>query len=229
MVMINSEGTLFDTRVEMQSSESTSFMTQPDPPSTTSPDVDLLWQLPAVYSNVRPSVLLFIDPAVADYATLVGGVKAGVEVIVLNPTLDGVEEITEFLMRRQGVTAVHIVSHGSPGRLFLGTSQLSLATLNGYAPLLRNWFHQHPDRPQFPPPHLLLYGCRAACDYVGLEFVHSLHYLTGAEVNASTTPTGHPDLGGDWNLDVTTSGAVLPLVFRLDTLQTYAGVFFRNC
>ena len=48
---------------------------------------------------------------------------------------------------------------------------------------------------------LLIYGCDLAATERGEQFVDSLARLTGADVAASDDPTGHADLGGDWELE----------------------------
>ncbi len=71
------------------------------------------------------SNIVFIDSAVEDCESLVAGVSAGAEVIVLDSEGDGVEQIAEVLANRTGISSVHIVSHGSPGTLQLGSARLS--------------------------------------------------------------------------------------------------------
>ena len=78
-----------------------------------------------------PTQIVFIDAGVEDLQLLVNGVIPGIETVVLNSDRNGIEQITEVLNQKPYST-VHIVSHGSPGCLYLGNSQLSLDTLNKY-------------------------------------------------------------------------------------------------
>jgi hypothetical protein len=78
------------------------------------------------------SLLFLIDAAVEDYPSLMAGTIPGVEAILLEPDRDGIEQITEILANCPDVTTVHLVSHGTPGCLYLGNSQLSLNTLANY-------------------------------------------------------------------------------------------------
>lgn len=57
---------------------------------------------------------MFVDPAVADQAALTANLKAGVEVIVLDATRDGVQQISEALAGRQDVSAIYIVCTAPP-------------------------------------------------------------------------------------------------------------------
>jgi len=64
----------------------------------------------------------------------------------------------------------------------------------------------------------------------GEEFITKLHHLTGATIYASTTKVGNAALGGNWELDVTTTTKVqnlkskIPSLFSPAALQNYAGV-----
>ena len=77
------------------------------------------------------TTVVFIDASVSDYQTLQTGVIAGVETVILSPNQNGIEEITEFLQQNTQITTIHIVSHGSPGCLYLGNSQLNLDNVTG--------------------------------------------------------------------------------------------------
>lgn len=41
--------------------------------------------------------IVFIDPTVADYQTLINGIKPDTSVVVLDPNKDGVQQITDAL------------------------------------------------------------------------------------------------------------------------------------
>jgi hypothetical protein len=126
--------------------------------------------------------IVFIDPAVTDYPDLVAGVRSNVEVIVLEAMADGVEQISSVLAQRQNLTAVHLLSHGSPGRVQLGTSELSLETIDRYSWQLQAWAEALTNKAE-----LLIYGCEVTQGDRGWVFVNMLHSLTGAIVTDSTT------------------------------------------
>ena len=160
--------------------------------------------------------VVFIDASVSDYQTLQTGVIAGVETVILSPNQNGIEEITEFLQQHPQITTIHIVSHGSPGCLYLGNSQLNLENISKYAELLPHWQSEN----------ILLYGCNVAAGDAGEEFIRKLHEITNATISASATKTGNAALGGNWELEVNIpENNVNYLVFRADTLNTYQGVF----
>ncbi|MEH1942283.1 MAG: DUF4347 domain-containing protein [Nostoc sp.] len=169
--------------------------------------------------NIENTGILFLDSSVNNYEILLKSVVSGIEVIVLESRQDGVEQITQTLLQRPRVESVHIVSHGSPGCLYLGNTQLSLSSLERYTQKLETWFS----------PSLILYGCNVAVGDAGEEFLHKLHQLTGANIAASTTPTGNAALGGDWNLQVQVGKDFsmpdpIALAFRQETLSSYMGI-----
>lgn len=167
-----------------------------------------------VQENLSSQTLVFIDANVADYQQLVQGAISGMEVVVLDTHSDGVEKITKILEQRSNIASIHIVSHGSPGCLYLGSSQLSLDTLDDYAQQLKSWFS----------PSILLYGCNVAAGDGGTEFVEKLHQITGAAIAASTQRTGNAALGGNWELEVTVGHIEPQLAFKPQLMANYSSV-----
>jgi len=182
----------------------------------------------------REQQIIFIDSQVKDYQFLAQGVLPGIQTVILNRNSDGIEQITEVLTQKNNYTSIHIVSHGSPGCLYLGNSQLSLDTLNQYQSELKTWFNIPPLSRgvrgdldllnQGVRGHILLYGCNVAAGDAGEEFITKLQAFTGAEIAASTTRIGNSDKGGNWQLDVTTSVDRPNLAFTKEAQQNYAGV-----
>ena len=168
--------------------------------------------------TVSAQRIVFIDATVGDRQTLVNNVAPGTAVVLLDANRNGVEQITETLALVDSIGSLHIVSHGAPGYLFLGNTQLSLETLSLYAPQIEQWNSAFSANPS-----ILLYGCNVAAGDAGAEFVESLHALTHANIGASQTLTGNAALGGNWQLEVTT-GAIAPLAFAAEALARYEGV-----
>ena len=83
--------------------------------------------------------LVFIDSNVEDYQSLISGVSPNAEVIILDETLNGIEQITERLAIKQNIEAVHIISHGSPGAVQLGANTLNSSNIESFAPQLQQW------------------------------------------------------------------------------------------
>lgn len=167
------------------------------------------------HSTLTPShqvaTVVFVDAGVDNYQQLVDGVIPSAEVFVLDREADGIEQISQVLQQRQDVGAVHIVSHGAPGCLYLGNTQLSLDTFNYYASQLQQW----------DVANLLLYGCNVAAGDAGAEFIAKLQALTGAEIAASKSLTGSAAKGGNWELEVTTGQLQPALVLQPEVIANY--------
>ena len=73
----------------------------------------------------------FIDPTVPDYESLVAGMGSNVEIIMLDATRDGMEQIAESLADRSGIDAIHLITHGAEGRLNIGTGALTHDSMTG--------------------------------------------------------------------------------------------------
>ncbi|MBE9258589.1 DUF4347 domain-containing protein, partial [Dolichospermum sp. LEGE 00246] len=161
-------------------------------------------------------IVVFIDPSVSDYQTLQAGVAEGVEAIALNPNQDGIKQITAVLRQHPEITTIHIVSHGAPGCLYLGNSQLNLDSISKYADLLQHWQSNS----------ILLYGCNVAAGDAGEEFIRKLHQITKASIRASATKTGNAALGGNWELEVSfpVTDGKKSVAFHPEVLAAYSGI-----
>ncbi|WP_172642155.1 DUF4347 domain-containing protein [Cylindrospermum stagnale] len=172
-----------------------------------------------LYQQPSATRLVFIDSQVEDYQSLIAGVLPETSVVVLEADRDGIEQISQVLASHQKVNSLHIVSHGAPGRVQLGNSQLSNKTLNRYAAQLKSWANILSNDTQ-----LLLYGCQVAQTDQGIAFIKHLSKLTGATVTASNNLMGSTFLGGDWELQVSTGAGDPPLAFRQEVMTAYTSV-----
>ncbi|WP_035368434.1 DUF4347 domain-containing protein, partial [Dolichospermum circinale] len=170
------------------------------------------------------TTIVFIDASLSDYHTLQAGIIEGVKTVIISPDQDGIEQVSQILQQHPHITTIHILSHGAPGCLYLGNSQLNLTNIHNYTQQLQQW----------QPQNILLYGCNVAAGDAGAEFIHKLHQITNATISASTTKTGNTALGGNWQLEVnipvtdveTFHGTSLHLSdIVADTLISYQGVF----
>ncbi|MBV5304912.1 MAG: tandem-95 repeat protein, partial [Chlorobium sp.] len=141
--------------------------------------------------------IVFISGDLPDLQTLLDGVKAGSEVHILDAESDELAQMAGILAGRTGFDAIHILSHGSAGQVQLGTTTLTSENLADYSSLLARIGSSLTVNGD-----LLLYGCDVAAGDPGKAFLHELAVATGADVAASTDPTGAASLGGDWGLEV---------------------------
>ncbi|MDZ8094716.1 MAG: DUF4347 domain-containing protein [Nostoc sp. DedQUE05] len=172
-----------------------------------------------LYEPIPATHLVFIDSQVENYQSLVAGVLPNTSVVVLDPDQNGIEQISQVLGTHREINSLHIVSHGAPGQVYLGNSQLSYQTLNHYARQLMDWANVLSADAQ-----LLLYGCEVGQTEQGKAFVQRLSELTGAVVAASDNLTGSTALGGDWELEVSTGTIVPTLAFQPEVMAVYASV-----
>ena len=176
--------------------------------------------------------IAFIDSAVPEAQVLANGIHPETEVIQLNARRSGVEQIAEALQNRS-VSAIHIISHGAPGCLQLGSSKVNADSIEGDRISLQKWFStpisaknsqsSNPSAEKIQP-EILLYGCEVAAGETGMAFVKRLSELTGASIAASQNLTGSAAKGGDWELEVTTGKIKTPLAFKSEILATYSHV-----
>jgi len=99
---------------------------------------DLLPEDTAVLSNSAEQFryeLVIVDTATPDYQQLIDDVLAQntdanlVEVVLLDSSRDGIEQLTDILSGYSGLDAVHLISHGSDGAITLGNTTLNSETL----------------------------------------------------------------------------------------------------
>lgn len=167
--------------------------------------------------------IVFIDQGVEDYSHLVAAARAGVMVHVIDSSRDGVRQISATLKQQSGLSAVHIVSHGSAGCLALGNSLLAVETLARYRGDLFAWqqaLNEHAE--------ILLYGCHVGQGTLGEYFVGQLADMTGAKIAASSHLTGNVEQGGNWILDVTEGDVSARFVFCKEKLKYFNSLLNTN-
>ncbi|MFT5132702.1 MAG: Ca2+-binding RTX toxin-like protein, partial [Gammaproteobacteria bacterium] len=135
-----------------------------------------------------------------------------IKIFVLDSTKDGIAQISSILDYFQEIAAVHLISHGSAGALFLGNNKLNTQQIKTNEQQLKRW-----GSALSANGDLLLYGCNVAEGELGLEFIEELAATTDADVSASIDLTGNSELGGDWDLEVTTGiTESLPFFYAMD-------------
>jgi len=162
--------------------------------------------------------LVILDARVDDLNQLVEDLGSA-DVLVLDPTTDGIEQITAALHARQSVSSLHLVFHGAPGEVQIGKTRLNLETLERYAKSLQTWGEILRGR------DILLYGCRVAEGALGYLFLQQLHQLTGANLAASEKPVSRINHNHNWVLETQVGEVHTPLVFSESLQASYSGSF----
>jgi len=156
-------------------------------------------------NDSQGTTLIIVDPAVNDYLTLIDsmivqqGGGSGVEVIILNGNQDGISQLSDIFSQRSELSAVHLISHGESGQIYLGNSVVSNDTLIQFSAQISEWgnaFTRAGD--------LLIYGCNVTESEEGQTWLTRLSELTGIDIAASNDLSGHQSLGGDWVLETST-------------------------
>ncbi|MGD1805405.1 DUF4347 domain-containing protein [Dapis sp. BLCC M126] len=176
-------------------------------------------------SKIQPqsTSLVFIDAHLDNYQFLATGVVDDVEVIILDPTENGIDKITETLQKKittqNKIEAIHIFSHACPGNLQLGNTFLNLDTLISAKQQIQQW-----KKTLSKTANILLYGCNLAAN-IGGEFVHQLSQILGINIAASVDITGNKLLGGNWNLGFTTGKIIAENPLQPEVMESYNSVF----
>ncbi|MEM9216568.1 MAG: DUF4347 domain-containing protein [Cyanobacteria bacterium P01_F01_bin.150] len=157
------------------------------------------------------SELVVIDTRVDQYQQLINGLNPGTQVLLVNAAVDGVSQITQALSVSLATT-LHVVCHGEPGVLFLGSKPLTQDNLSIYRHQLQEW----------GVTDILLYSCEVA---VKPQLLYELHQLTGANIAASQRRVGSPSRGGTWSLETHIGDVSAAIAFSPAVQHTYPGVF----
>ena len=166
-----------------------------------------------------PKEIVFVDAGVTDWQKLVANAKPGLEVVVLDPTRDGLTQIAETLAGRSGLDAIHVISHGGDGKLILGgkdVDQTALAAHQGDLQKIGQALSTNGD--------ILLYGCDIAKGTAGAAFVDAVAKATSADVAASTDATGSAVKRGDWDLEYAAGKIDVAPVIRAADVTSYNGL-----
>lgn len=140
----------------------------------------------------------FVDTAIGDWQTLVASIRPGVEVVLLDAGESGLAQMAAWAQTHSGYDAIHLLSHGSTGVIYLGQDKLTQSRLDDAgvkADLAALGAALTADG------DLLIYGCSTAAGDAGQRFIAALSSITGADVAASDDATGAARLGGDWTLE----------------------------
>jgi len=169
--------------------------------------------------------LVFIDTDVDNYQELLNDILAqgdserNIQVVILDNQRDGIEQISEVLAGYQNLDAVHLISHGSDGRVDVGNTQLDSESLSENSAVIKAWSESFSEDGDF-----LIYGCNLAATEDGQSLINALSTLTETDVAASDDLTGHESLGGDWELEYQSGNIESSVSLSSEAQQTWVGV-----
>jgi hypothetical protein len=146
--------------------------------------------------------VVFIDASTPDLDALLTDLRNAADpnreftAILLSEDRGGIEQITAALSNLQNIAAVHIVSHGSEGRVELGNEILDLSTISNHLSAIESWAHA-----LTADADILIYGCDLAAADSGRALMQFIADASGGDVAASDDATGAETKGGDWILE----------------------------
>jgi autotransporter passenger strand-loop-strand repeat protein len=176
-------------------------------------------EIRAIHGHASPySEIAFIDPGVSDIPTLLAGLRAEVEPILLDAGMPALTQIAAELRGRFELDAIHIIAHGAPGEVSFSAGRLSIESIHAQAAELaaigKTLSHDG---------ELRLWSCRTGAHETGKRFIGALERASGAAVAAAAGMVGSAARGGRWELDARRmDGAQAPLT--ADGRAAYAGV-----
>jgi uncharacterized repeat protein (TIGR01451 family) len=189
-------------------------------------------QLPELKSQTTPScvntsreketnqIIVVVDSSLDDYSFLVAGVISPCKVIVLDHRESGIAQITEILRTESHVRELHLLSHGSPGCLYLGNTELKSNDLDNYFDELQSWKQAFSKTSQ-----IFLYGCHLALDKCGQSFVQKLHDFLGIGIAATNTIMGNHENHKSWDFPVQIGSMHPSQVLSEELMLSYSGFF----
>jgi fibronectin-binding autotransporter adhesin len=150
---------------------------------------------PAATTDQRQEIV-FVDGKLQDAQALIAGLPGGTEVVVLDSNKDGLQQIADYLKGREGVDAIHLLSHGAEGTVELGNTWLNSQNIGQHAEQLNAI-----GAALATDGDILIYGCYTGEGAQGATLLSELARLTQADVAASDDATGAANKGGDWVLE----------------------------
>ncbi|PAU65348.1 DUF4347 domain-containing protein, partial [Pseudomonas indica] len=189
---------LFDGAVAATAAEvadSASAASEPASDDTSQQDIQDTLATAGGTADTRREVV-FVDGNIQDYQQLLAGLPAGTEVVVLDASRNGLEQMADYLEGREGIDAIHLLSHGESGAFKAGNAWIDAGDLTGQSETLARI-----GEALSADGDILLYGCKTGDGASGAALVTELARLTQADVAASSDNTGAARLGGDWVLE----------------------------
>jgi len=151
--------------------------------------------------------LVVVDERVPEAAAFLARADAATRVVLVRRDEDGLRRIVEAVGGPGGYSSIHLLAHGQPGALIIGSTRLDNAAIGREQASIAAL-----GAGIAPGGDLLIYGCEVARGDAGRSLVSALATATGADVAASTDPTGSASLGGDWFLEAASGPIESPML-----------------
>ena len=140
--------------------------------------------------------VLFIDSEIPISESLGRNLSENSEIVILDPSRNGLSQISDSLKGWGLFDSIHVISHGSEGQVKIGNVILASDNISDFQDILSDIGEALGKNGD-----ILLYGCKVG-EQEGKDFVSLLADATGADVAASNDITGSKLNGGDWDLEI---------------------------
>ncbi|GAB1123331.1 MAG: hypothetical protein WAqPseu_19190 [Shewanella algae] len=135
-----------------------------------------------------------VDATISQYQTLLE--QASTTTLTSKPITE-LTELNALIAQDKKYSGLHLITHGQSGEILLAGHKLAPRELATQL-----------DQLLLPGAPLYLYACNLAQDAKGKAFVDNLASILARPVLASTNATGNKRLGGDWQLEYSTSSTM---------------------
>jgi len=163
--------------------------------------------------NPAGSDIVIIDSTLQNVGILLNSLKPGTKLFYLDKSEQLVTFISETVTNNAPVKSLHLLTHGAPGAIFTTSTFINYDILNKEKGEISKWKESFTSNGA-----ILLYGCETGKGNAGFEFCKKLSNISGVNVFASNDRTGASNLGGNWVLEVSTSGTENPICFTQNIL-----------
>jgi hypothetical protein len=166
--------------------------------------------------------VVFIDANTPDLDALLADLRNEADpnreftAILLDADRSGIEQITSALSDLQNVAAIHIVSHGSEGRVELGNDSLDVGNVSHHLSAIESWAHALTSEAD-----ILFYGCDLGSVDSGRALMKAIADASGSDVGASDDATGSEAQGGDWVLEEQVGNVATQVAFSEELWATW--------
>lgn len=168
---------------------------------------------------LQATEIAFIDASIDGHEQLIEDLRQStrnIEIVILNPDTNGLQAISDQLLKHADISAIHLVTHGQDGELRLGNQTIGHAELETYAEEFSSW-----RAALSADADLILYGCDIAETSYGERFVNELSHLTMLDIAASNDITGHHQLGGDWSFEYVVGSLESDIAFSRSIVESW--------
>ena len=179
-------------------------------------------------TTITTQELVVIDSSVENYQLLVDDILKSAdggrnfELLIVDSTADGIDQVSKYLENRRGLDALHLVTHGEEAAIQLGNSTISLESLLHVGSQISEWQYA-----LSRDADIMIYGCEVAETADGEQLIEQLSLLTDTDVAASDDRTGHHSFSADWDFEVQVGTVETAAAFSLQVQSDWLGELYQ--